>query len=187
MESQQWVMTPMEHLPAEQRTASFAEVLLGYDASEVLAEADRCIQCLHPLCIQGCPNENPIPTFIGLVQEGRVLEAAVIDYENNALPSCTGRVCAWENQCEGHCVLNARGEGVRGGAIERFIAGYALAHHDEFEALFAQRARERAARGTSSYTDPAIPALSSNAPNTTRPTFDSTMAPAHIAQGSSVT
>ncbi len=148
MESQQWVMTPMEHLPAEQRIASFAEVLLGYDASEVLAEADRCIQCLHPLCIQGCPNENPIPTFIGLVQEGRVLEAAVIDYENNALPSCTGRVCAWEKQCEGSCVLNARGEGVRIGAIERYIAEYALEHRQEFEALrTARRAAREAAPG----------------------------------------
>src|SRR5438445_4230167 len=36
-------------------------------------------------------------------------------------------------------------------------------------------------------TDPAIPALGSYAPNTTRPTFANTIAPAHWAQGSSVT
>jgi len=81
----------------------------------------------------------------------------VADYEKNSLAACTGRVCAWERQCEGHCVLNARGEGVRIGAIERYIADYALHHRAEFEALRARRAAERAARGgVSPYTDPAI-------------------------------
>ncbi|MDI3316783.1 MAG: FAD-dependent oxidoreductase [Bacillota bacterium] len=129
----------MRSLPAEVSKRSFDEVALGYDEKEVMDEAYRCIQCLNPLCIDGCPNHNPIPDFIALVQEGRFLEAALLDYNRNALPSCTGRVCAWENQCEGWCVLNARGEGVRIGAIERFIADYALRHRDEFEALRAER------------------------------------------------
>ena len=134
MEFDPWAMTPMPLLPAEQRTATWDEVLRGFDEELVRAEAERCIQCGHPLCIDGCPNRNPIPTFIGLVQEGRYAEAAAADYLQNALPSCTGRVCAWEAQCEGRCVLNARGEGVRVGAIERFIADYALAHPDEVAA-----------------------------------------------------
>jgi len=40
---------------------------------------------------------------------------------------------------------------------------------------------------TMSPTDPAIPAFSSHAPNTSAFTRDSTIAPAHIAHGSSVT
>jgi glutamate synthase (NADPH/NADH) small chain len=121
-----WTRTPMAELPHDLRLHSFDEVALGYDPDAVIAEAQRCLNCLHPLCVDGCPNGNPIPEFIAAVQEGRVLDAARIDYANNPLPSCTGRVCAWERQCEGACVLNVRGEGVRIGAIERYIADAAL-------------------------------------------------------------
>jgi glutamate synthase (NADPH/NADH) small chain len=155
-EPDEWKMTPWHVLKQEQRLSTFREVVQGFDEDTVLTEAERCILCKHPTCVDGCPNNNPIPTYIAFVQEGRILDAAASDYEKNALGACTGRVCAWENQCEGHCVLNARGEGVRIGAIERYIADYALAHRDEFEALLAQRAAERAERGTSSYTDPEI-------------------------------
>lgn len=148
----EWKMTPWRLLPPEQRSG-FDEVVQGFGEDELRAEAERCLLCKHPTCVSGCPNNNPIPTYIGLVQEGRLLEAAAADYEKNSLAACTGRVCAWESQCEGHCVLNARGEGVRIGAIERYIADYALSHRVEFERLLAQRAAERAARGRSSYTD----------------------------------
>jgi glutamate synthase (NADPH/NADH) small chain len=117
----------MRELDVERRLRTFAEVALGYDAAELLAEAQRCLVCAHPLCVDGCPNGNPIPEFIAAVQEGRILDAARIDYARNPLASCTGRVCAWERQCEGACVLNVCGEGVRIGAIERYIADAALA------------------------------------------------------------
>ncbi|HVB11153.1 MAG TPA: NAD(P)-dependent oxidoreductase [Bacillota bacterium] len=126
MEGDRWAKTPMEELAGDRRTRSFDEVALGYTESEVLAEAQRCLNCLHPLCVDGCPNGNPIPAFIAAAAEGRILDAAQIDYENNPLPSCSGRVCAWERQCEGACVLNVCGEGVRIGAIERYIADAAL-------------------------------------------------------------
>ncbi len=151
-----WKMTPWRMLQGERRTVTFDEVVQGFDPDSVFAEAQRCLLCKYPTCISGCPNNNPIPTYIALVQEGRILDAAAADYEKNALAACTGRVCAWENQCEGHCVLNARGEGVRVGAIERYISDYALAHSDAFEALLAKRAAERAATGVSSYTDPNV-------------------------------
>jgi len=151
-----WKMTPWRLLQNDKRGSTFEEVVQGFDADAVFAEAQRCLLCKDPTCIAGCPNNNPIPTYIAFVAEGRILDAAVADYEKNSLGACTGRVCAWENQCEGHCVLNARGEGVRVGAIERYIADYALAHHEEFEALIAQRAAERAERGSSSYIDPEL-------------------------------
>ena len=148
----QWHMTKWQVVDQEGRLSSFEEVIQGFDEEEVLNEAERCLLCKHPTCVDGCPNNNPIPTYIGFVQEGRILDAAVADYEKNSLGACTGRVCAWENQCEGHCVLNARGEGVRIGAIERFISDYALNHRAEFAALRAKRAAERARNGRSSYT-----------------------------------
>ena len=156
-EGYRWRMTPVHVLAAEDRRASNAEVAQGYlTDEEARAEAARCLLCKHPTCISGCPNNNPIPTFLGFVQEGAILDAAVADYEKNCLAACTGRVCNWEAQCEGWCVLNANGEGVRIGAIERYIADYALRHPRELSALAAQRVAEEAAAGVSSYTRPDV-------------------------------
>lgn len=155
-EVDQWKMTPVHHRPVEQRKG-FAEVAEGYlTDDEVRAEAARCILCKHPTCISGCPNNNPIPTWLALVVEGRILDAAVSDYEKDSLAACTGRVCNWEEQCEGWCVLNADGEGVRIGAVERYIADYAFRHREEFDKLRAQRAAEEKAQGYSSYSQPEV-------------------------------
>ncbi len=152
----QWRMTPVHHLPVEGRQG-FDEVARGYlTDEEVRAEAARCLLCKHPTCISGCPNNNPIPTWLGLVVEGRILDAAVADYEQDSLAACTGRVCNWEEQCQGWCVLNADGEGVRIGAVERYIADYAFRHREEFDRLRAQRAREEREQGYSSYTRPDV-------------------------------
>lgn len=152
----QWHMTPVHHLAPEERQG-FAEVARGYvSEEEVKAEAARRLLCKHPTCISGCPNNNPIPTFLALVVEGKVLDAAVSDYEKNSLAACTGRVCNWEEQCEGWCVLNADGEGVRIGAVERYVGDYALKHPEELAALWRQRREEAAAIGVSAYTRPDI-------------------------------
>ena len=152
----QWRMTPVHHLPPEKRHG-FDEVAQGYlSEEEARAEAARCLLCKHPTCISGCPNNNPIPTFLALVLAGRLLDAAVADFEKNSLPACTGRVCNWEEQCEGWCVLNADGEGVRIGAVERFIGDYALHHREDFDRLRAQRLAEEQAQGASAYTRPDV-------------------------------
>lgn len=152
----QWKMTPVHHLPVPQRKG-FAEVAQGYlTDEEARAEAARCIMCLHPTCISGCPNNNPIPTWLALVVEGSILDAAVADYEKDSLAACTGRVCNWEEQCEGACILNANGEGVRIGAIERYIADHAFRHREAFDRLQAQRAAEERAQGYSSYERPDV-------------------------------
>lgn len=152
----QWKMTPVHYRPVDAR-GGFGEVAQGYlTEEEARAEAARCLLCKHPTCISGCPNNNPIPTFLALVVAGQIVDAAVSDFEKNALPACTGRVCNWEEQCEGWCVLNAAGEGVRIGAVERFIGDYALHHREEFDRLWAQRRAEEDAQGTSAYTRPDV-------------------------------
>ena len=152
----QWSMTGVHHLAPPARVG-FEEVAQGYlSEEEVRAEAARCILCKHPTCVSGCPNNNPIPTWLAFVVEGRILDAAVCDYEKDSLAACTGRVCNWEEQCEGWCVLNAEGEGVRIGAVERYIADYAFRHREEFDRLRAQRAEEERRQGYSSYTRPEL-------------------------------
>ena len=37
------------------RVKNFDEVELGYTKEEALKEANRCLQCVNPRCVKGCP------------------------------------------------------------------------------------------------------------------------------------
>lgn len=113
--------------PAEQRVRNFREVALGYSPGMALEEAKRCLQCKKPLCVSGCPVEVPIKDFIRALAEGKLDEAYTIVKETNSLPAICGRVCPQENQCEGKCVLNAKGQPIAIGRLERFVADTYLA------------------------------------------------------------
>jgi homotetrameric NADPH-dependent glutamate synthase len=116
-----------ERDPVE-RSASFAEVNLGYSYAAALREAERCIQCIKPTCIDGCPVAIDIPRFIRhlLVRD---LEGAVgAIHESSIFPSVCGRVCPQESQCEAQCVLiKAKMEPVAIGRLERFVGDNAPA------------------------------------------------------------
>lgn len=108
----------------EDRRRNFDEVPFGYTEELAQLEASRCLQCKKPRCAEGCPVNINIPSFIGLIKEGRFLEAAWKVKEQNALPAVCGRVCPQEEQCEKGCVLGIKGESVAIGRLERFIADY---------------------------------------------------------------
>ncbi len=108
----------------KERIKNFNEVALGYTAEMAIAEAERCLQCKKPVCIDGCPAEVKIPEFIKLVTEGKFIEASRKIKETNALPAICGRVCPQEEQCELVCVLNKKGAPVAIGRLERFVADY---------------------------------------------------------------
>jgi glutamate synthase (NADPH/NADH) small chain len=113
---------PMPHQPPEQRVCNFDEVALGYTMDMALQEAQRCLQCKKPQCVKGCPVEVPIPQFIAALAERDVEKAYRIIKSTNSLPAVCGRVCPQESQCEGKCVLGAKGEPVAIGRLERFVA-----------------------------------------------------------------
>ncbi|TXT64322.1 MAG: Sulfide dehydrogenase subunit alpha [Promethearchaeota archaeon] len=106
------------------RSKNFNEVNLGYTPELAREEAQRCLQCGKPLCIEGCPVNVDIPGFVKLIQEENYCEAAWKIKETNALPAICGRVCPQENQCEGACVLGKRFEPIAIGHLERFCADY---------------------------------------------------------------
>ncbi len=118
----------MPERPAEIRARDFAEVNLGYTEALAFLEADRCLQCKNPTCMDGCPVRVDIPGFIRLLQEGDVRGAARSMLTDNALPCVTGRVCPQEIQCEGRCIRAKKGPAVAIGALERFVADWASAH-----------------------------------------------------------
>ena len=113
---------PMPCQPPESRAHNFMEVALGYDGKMAMEEASRCLQCKNPKCVSGCPVEVPIKDFIKQLAEGNIPEAYRIIKTTNSLPAVCGRVCPQEHQCEGKCVLNAKGQPIAIGRLERFAA-----------------------------------------------------------------
>lgn len=113
---------------AEERTGDFLEIYANYDEATVRAQASRCIQCPHPLCMTGCPLQNRIPEWLALAAQGRFLEAAAVSRSTSNLPEICSRVCPQERLCEGACILNSKSDPVAIGAVERFINDYAFAH-----------------------------------------------------------
>lgn len=115
---------PMPEQDAKLRIKNFLEVPLGYDEEAAVAEAQRCIQCKKPTCIDGCPVRVPIPEFIKLIAQRRFVEASLKIKEVNSLPAICGRVCPQETQCEIKCVLAKKFGAVAIGRLERFAADY---------------------------------------------------------------
>ncbi len=115
------------------RSMDFNEVSLGYSQALAMEEAERCLDCRNPRCIDGCPVRVNIPKFITHLAEGDLHQAAESLLDDNALPCVTGRVCPQETQCEGLCIRGKKGEPVAVGALERFVADWAQDHLDELK------------------------------------------------------
>jgi glutamate synthase (NADPH/NADH) small chain len=117
---------PMPKQKSEDRVHNFNEVALGYSMEQAVAEAERCLQCPKPQCIQGCPVELDIPAFIKEIREKNFDEAIKQVKEKNSLPAICGRVCPQETQCQKFCVLGKKGDPLSIGRLERFVADYEL-------------------------------------------------------------
>ncbi len=115
---------PMKKREPGERIKIFDEVALGYTEQEAIKEAERCLQCPKPLCVDGCPVNIDIPAFIKKIKEGDFIGAVRIIKEDNPLPAVCGRVCPQEEQCEQRCVVGIKGEPVAIGRLERFVADY---------------------------------------------------------------
>ena len=118
------VKTPMPEQDPQIRARNFKEVALGYTAEMAIEEANRCLGCKNPKCVEGCPVNVRIPEFIKKVQEGDFKAAYEIVTSTNALPALSGRVCPQESQCECKCVRGIKGEPVAIGRLERFVADW---------------------------------------------------------------
>ena len=92
---------PVREQDPKVRATNFNEVCLGYNKEEAEAEAQRCLNCKKPFCVQGCPVSINIPGFIAKLKDGDVEGAYNIISESSALPAICGRVCPQETQCEG--------------------------------------------------------------------------------------
>ncbi|MFA6597750.1 MAG: NADPH-dependent glutamate synthase [Ignavibacteriaceae bacterium] len=119
---------PMPEQAPLERNKNFLEVNLGLTEELARMEANRCLQCPKPVCIDGCPVGVQIRDFIKLVGEGDFLGAAAKIKEDNALPAVCGRVCPQEEQCEAKCVVGVKHDPVAIGRLERFVSDYEREH-----------------------------------------------------------
>ena len=119
---------PMPEQEPKERIRNFDEVPLGQDGETAILEAKRCLQCKpgpnRKICKDGCPVEIDIPAFIKQVQEGDFAGAMRTIRDKQNLPAVCGRVCPYENQCEGMCIVGKKNEPVGIGRLERFLADW---------------------------------------------------------------
>lgn len=120
--------TNMRLLDKMERVENFLEVSLGYSEEEAIDEASRCLQCANPQCVKGCPVGVRIPEFIASILNGDLEKSYEIIHSSSSLPAICGRVCPQEKQCESKCIRGYKGEAIAIGALERFVADYALEH-----------------------------------------------------------
>ena len=111
--------------PVYRATTRLEEVDQGLTKKMALIEAKRCLDCGRPSCIEGCPVNIDIPSFIKNIERGQFLAAAKVLKNTSALPAVCGRVCPQEKQCESKCVhLKMGSKAVAIGYLERFAADY---------------------------------------------------------------
>lgn len=112
----------------ELRRRNFDEVPLGLTPEMAKTEAERCLQCKNPKCVDGCPVGIDIPGFIDQIAKDDYPGAINTLWKRNALPAVCGRVCPQEEQCEGRCILAKKGDPVAIGYLEKFAADYERKH-----------------------------------------------------------
>jgi hypothetical protein len=111
--------------PVYRATTRLEEVNQGLTVEMAMREAQRCLDCKHPSCVEGCPVNIDIPGFIKQIEKGKFIEAARILKHTSALPAVCGRVCPQEKQCESRCIHHKmNSEPVAIGYLERFAADY---------------------------------------------------------------
>ena len=111
---------------AEVRIYSYKEIYANFTAEKASQQAGRCLDCGNPYCEWKCPVHNYIPTWLDLIRDGKIIEAAEMSHKTNSLPEICGRICPQDKLCEGACTLEDGFGAVSIGSIEKYITDKAF-------------------------------------------------------------
>ena len=106
-ESSRYQRTPIPEETLAERRSTFGEILHAYSAEEARVEAQRCLQCEMPFCVQGCPIMQDCRGYIREIALGRFDDAAKVTLRENPLATTLCKVCY--HYCEDACIMRERG------------------------------------------------------------------------------
>ena len=101
----------LNHLPhplADNATLAshFTDLAPPLNARQAHLEASRCLYCYDAPCVNACPSEIDIPSFIRNIHTDNVQGAAQKILSANILGGSCARVCPTEILCQQACVRN---------------------------------------------------------------------------------
>lgn len=106
-ERSRYERTPIPEETKEERITTFGELLHPYTPDEAVLEAQRCLQCAMPFCVQGCPIVQDCREYLRLVGEQKYDAAAKVTLRENPLATMLCKTCY--HYCEEACIMAERG------------------------------------------------------------------------------
>ena len=102
-----------------------------------------CKEIVSSACQHSCPINQDVPSYIGLIAQGKFEEAINIVLKENPLPLICGRVC--DTPCEGKCVAGEWDDPIAIRSLKRFLADYEMKHKVGTDAKPKEAKEERIA------------------------------------------
>lgn len=105
----------LNHLPSAKEVGTYDPQTLASNFSDLhppltqrqaIIESQRCLYCFDAPCVEACPSDIDIPSFIRQISENNINGAAETILEANILGGSCARVCPTEILCERSCVRN---------------------------------------------------------------------------------
>jgi len=105
------VIKTLTHLPHPVENAAalaghFTDLAPPLNDRQAHLEASRCLYCYDAPCVNACPSEIDIPSFIRNIHQDNVQGAAQKILSANILGGSCARVCPTEILCQQACVRN---------------------------------------------------------------------------------
>ncbi|MCI4363689.1 MAG: FAD-dependent oxidoreductase [Thermoplasmata archaeon] len=98
---------PIPEETTVERTDGFSEILHPYTREKAVLEAQRCLQCAMPYCVQACPITQDCRGYISLIAQERFDDAARLTLRENPLATVLCKTCY--HYCEEDCIIAGRG------------------------------------------------------------------------------
>ncbi|WP_404464261.1 NAD(P)-dependent oxidoreductase [Vreelandella aquamarina] len=105
----------LDHLPSAKEVGTYDPATLAHNFCDLhppltprqaIIESQRCLYCFDAPCVEACPSDIDIPSFIRQISENNINGAAETILEANILGGSCARVCPTEILCERSCVRN---------------------------------------------------------------------------------